>query len=83
MAIRHAIRSLVRSPWYGVTAIGTITLTIALTATVFAVIDGVLFRPLPYPDPSCALPPRDRGASARHCARTTRSSGVSLHERPR
>jgi hypothetical protein len=51
MAIRHAIRSLVRSPWYGVTAIGTITLTIALAATVFAVIDGVLFRPLPYPDP--------------------------------
>ena len=50
MAIRHAIRSLVRSPWYAVTAIGTITLTIALSATVFAVIDGVLFRPLPYPD---------------------------------
>jgi hypothetical protein len=50
MAIRHAIRSLVRSPWYAVTAIGTITLTIALSATAFAVIDGVLFRPLPYPD---------------------------------
>ena len=50
MAIRHAIRSLVRSPWYAVTAIGTITLTIALSATVFAVIDGVLFRSLPYPD---------------------------------
>src|SRR4051812_32073685 len=44
-----ACRTLVRSKWYALTAIGTITLTIALSATVFAVVDGVLFTPLPYP----------------------------------
>jgi len=48
MAIRLAFRTLLRSRWYAATAIGTITLTIALGATVFAVVDGVLFKPLPY-----------------------------------
>jgi putative ABC transport system permease protein len=49
--LRFACRTLVRSKWYACTAIGTITLTIALSATVFAVVDGVLFKPLPYPEP--------------------------------
>jgi len=48
--LRFACRTLVRSKWYAFTAIGTITLTIALSATVFAVVDGVLFKPLPYPE---------------------------------
>jgi len=48
--IRVACRTLVRSKWYASTAIGTITLTIALSATVFAIVDGVLFKPLPYPE---------------------------------
>jgi hypothetical protein len=48
--LRFACRTLVRSKWYALTAIGTITLTIALSATVFAVVDGVLFKPLPYPE---------------------------------
>ena len=50
MAIPLALRTLLRSRWYALTAIGTITLTIALGATAFAVVDGVLFKPLPYPD---------------------------------
>lgn len=49
-SIRQALRTLLRSRWYAVTAIGTIALTIALGSTVFAVVDGVLFKPLPFPD---------------------------------
>jgi putative ABC transport system permease protein len=49
--MRLAIRSLFRSPAYAATSIGTIALTIALGATVFAIVDGVLFKPLPYRDP--------------------------------
>jgi predicted permease len=49
-SIVHAVRTLQRAPWYAATALGTITLTIALGSTVFAVVDGVLFKPLPYPD---------------------------------
>jgi putative ABC transport system permease protein len=48
--LRFGCRTLVRSKWYAFTAIGTISLTIALSATVFAVVDGVLFKPLPYPE---------------------------------
>ena len=51
MNIRLAFRTLRRSPWYAATVIGTIALSISLAATAFAVVDGVLFKPLPYPAP--------------------------------
>jgi predicted permease len=41
-----------RTPWYAATTIGVIALSMALATTVFAVVDGVLFKPLPYPDTS-------------------------------
>lgn len=47
---RYAVRSLWRAPWYSATIIGVIALGMALATTVFAVVDGVLFKPLPYPD---------------------------------
>ena len=47
--LRHLCRTLAKSPWHAAASIGTIALTIALGATVFAVVDGVLFKPLPYP----------------------------------
>jgi putative ABC transport system permease protein len=50
MTVRLALRSLMRSPAYAATSIGTVALTIALAAVVFAVVDGVLFKPLPYRD---------------------------------
>ena len=49
LAFRLACRALLRSRWYAITAIGTIVLTIVLGTTVFAVVDGVRFKPLPYP----------------------------------
>jgi putative ABC transport system permease protein len=45
---RQALRSLRRTPWYALTAAGVIALTMALATTVFALVDGVLFKPLPY-----------------------------------
>jgi putative ABC transport system permease protein len=49
--LRYAARSLRRAPWYAVTAISVIALTMALAATAFAIVDGVLFKPLPYARP--------------------------------
>jgi putative ABC transport system permease protein len=48
--LRHAVRRLVRAR--GVTAAAVLTLALGLAAatTVFAVVRGVLLRPLPYPD---------------------------------
>ena len=47
--LRHAIRSLRRSPWYAAAVIAVISLGLTLAATTFAIVDGVLFKPLPYP----------------------------------
>jgi len=50
--LRHALRSLRRAPWYTATVIVVTALSMALASTVFALVDGVLFKPLPYPDPA-------------------------------
>lgn len=47
--MRYALRALVRTPWYSATVIGVVALGLTLASTVFAIVDGVLFKPLPYP----------------------------------
>jgi putative ABC transport system permease protein len=46
---RQSLRSLRRTPWYSLTIIGVIALTMTFATTVFAIVDGVLFKPLSYP----------------------------------
>jgi predicted permease len=48
--LRFAARSLRRTPWFAVTALAVMALSMALATTTFTVVDGVLFKPLPYPD---------------------------------
>ncbi|MEX2273729.1 MAG: FtsX-like permease family protein [Vicinamibacterales bacterium] len=48
--LKFTLRALRHAPWYAVTIIGVTAVTLALATTVFAVVDGVLFRPLSYPD---------------------------------
>lgn len=47
--LHHTLRGLRRSPWYTATIIGVIALGMALSTTVFAVVDGVLFKPIDLP----------------------------------
>jgi predicted permease len=49
--LRRALRSLARTPWYTATVVGVIALATALAIAVLAVVDGILFRPLPYRQP--------------------------------
>jgi predicted permease len=49
--IRYVTRALLRTPaFFGVTVI-TLALGIGATTAIYSVIDGVLLRPLPYPEP--------------------------------
>jgi predicted permease len=49
---RYAVRRLKRSPGFAFSAILTLSLGIGATSAIFAVIDGVLWKPLPYPHAS-------------------------------
>ena len=49
---RHAIRALLRTPGFSFVAIVTFALGIGVNTAVFSVFNGVLLRPLPYPDPA-------------------------------
>jgi|HubBroStandDraft_6_1064221.scaffolds.fasta_scaffold52416_1 putative ABC transport system permease protein len=50
--VRYALRGFRRNPVFALTAIVTLALGIGATTAVFSVVDRILFRPLPYADPS-------------------------------
>jgi predicted permease len=48
---RHALRSLLKTPGFTATAIATIALCLGANLAIFAVVDAVLLRALPFPEP--------------------------------
>jgi predicted permease len=47
--LKQTLRSLARTPWYAATAIAVIALGTALGTAIFAIVDGTLFKTVPYP----------------------------------
>jgi putative ABC transport system permease protein len=49
--VRYAFRLLGRNPGFSMAAVLTLTLGIGMTTAIFSVVDAVLLRPVPFPEP--------------------------------
>ena len=47
---RYAVRMLWRAPWFTAAAVLTLSIGVGVNTAMFAVVYGVLIRPLPYAD---------------------------------
>ena len=71
----HAVRLLMRRPAFAVTAIATLALGVGAPTTIFSIVQAVLLRPLPYPDP-------DRLVRFRIESRTPRGQQIAFDALP-
>lgn len=49
--LAHALRRLVRDPWASLLTIAILATGLGVATSVFTLVDNILFRPLPYPEP--------------------------------
>jgi putative ABC transport system permease protein len=63
--IRYALRTFARAPGFTAVVLLTLALAIGATTAIFSVLDGVMLRPLPYPDVDRIMTLLERGKDGR------------------
>lgn len=49
--LRLTLRRLRKNPLFAITVVGTLAIGIAATTSIYTIVDGVLLKPLPFPEP--------------------------------
>ena len=78
--VRHTIRRLLRTPAFAITTLLTLSLGVGASVLVFSVVNGVLLRPLPFPEAS-QLVDLSHEISLTGVSRIDQSDATYLHYR--
>lgn len=78
--LRLAVRRLIRAPGYAVVCTGILAIGIALTTSMFAIVDNTLLRPLPYPDAERLVALHSVGESGEPFAQVSMGNWVDWRE---
>ncbi len=73
MDLRYALRTLRKSPGFASMAVLCIALGVGVTTTIFSAVNGILIRPLPYPEPEQLV-----SVYARYAARGEHGVNISF-----
>src|SRR5919109_1425476 len=76
--LRDAVRGFRRDRAYAITVVVTLALTIGATTAIFSIVNGVLMKPLAYPEPERLVALRENWGG-RQIAPT--STGLEVNER--